>query len=252
MAWPSWISALPGFVEFGAGGSRPLTRWAHEDSGTSRLAAGSAVARGTRRDRNMLCEPTSLPGVLVVTPRVYRDPRGYFMETYHATKYREAGISAVFVQDNLSRSVRGTLRGLHTQRRRAQGKLIRVVEGEIYDVAVDIRRGSPMFLRWVGVYLSGEHVRQCYVPPGFAHGFCVLSDHAVVEYKCTDLYDPTDELGIAWNDPSVGVGWPIADPILSPKDGAAQRLREVLDLLPAYPGCEDEGRIAPSAGGHSA
>jgi dTDP-4-dehydrorhamnose 3,5-epimerase len=192
----------------------------------------------------MLCEPTPLSGVIVVTPKVFRDPRGCFMETYHAAKYREAGIPAVFVQDNLSRSIRGTLRGLHAQRRRPQGKLIRVVEGEIFDVAVDIRRGSSTFLGWVGVHLSGENARQCYVPPGFAHGFCVLSDHAVVEYKCTDFYDPADELGILWSEPSIGVAWPVDDPILSPKDGGAQRLREVLDLLPTVAGPSDEVRPA--------
>ena len=182
----------------------------------------------------MRCEPTALPGVVVVTPRVYRDPRGLFLETYHAQKYRDAGIAATFVQDNLSRSVRGTLRGLHAQRRRPQGKLIRVVEGEIFDVAVDIRRGSPTFARWMGVCLSGENFCQCYVPPGFAHGFCVLSDSAVVEYKCTDFYDPSDELGMIWNDPDIGIAWPMPEPILSARDGSAPRLRDVLDMLPVH------------------
>lgn len=182
----------------------------------------------------MRWEFTALPGVVVVTPRVYRDPRGLFLETYHAQKYRDAGIAAAFVQDNLSRSIQGTLRGLHAQRRRPQGKLIRVVEGEIFDVAVDIRRGSPTFARWVGVCLSGENFRQCYVPPGFAHGFCVLSDSAVVEYKCTDLYDPSDELGVIWNDPEIGVAWPIPEPILSVRDGSAPRLRDSLEMLPVY------------------
>ena len=180
----------------------------------------------------MKCEPTALPEVLVVTPHVYRDARGYFLETYHAGKYRAAGIAASFVQDNLSRSVRGTLRGLHAQQRRPQGKLIRVVEGEIFDVAVDIRRGSPSFGRWVAVHLSAENFRQCYVPPGFAHGFCVLSESAVVEYKCTELYDPADELGVIWSDPDLAIQWPISEPTLSVKDGSAPRLRDVLDLLP--------------------
>jgi dTDP-4-dehydrorhamnose 3,5-epimerase len=175
-----------------------------------------------------------LPEVLVVTPDVYRDSRGYFLETYHAGKYREAGIAAPFVQDNLSRSVRGTLRGLHAQRRRSQGKLVRVVEGEIFDVAVDIRRGSPAFRRWVAVHLSSENFRQCYVPPGFAHGFCVLSDVAVVEYKCTELYDPADELGVIWNDPDLSIQWPIDEPTLSIKDSSAPRLRDVLELLPVH------------------
>lgn len=182
----------------------------------------------------MKCEPTELPEVLVVTPDVYRDARGYFLETYHAGKYREAGIAASFVQDNLSRSVRGTLRGLHAQRRRPQGKLIRVAEGEIFDVAVDIRRGAPSFGRWVSVLLSAENFLQCYVPPGFAHGFCVLSDVAVVEYKCTELYDPSDELGVIWNDPDLAIRWPISTPTLSVKDGSASRLRDVLERLPLH------------------
>jgi len=180
----------------------------------------------------MRFEPTALPDVVVITPDVHRDPRGFFLETYHQGKYRAGGIGVTFVQDNLSRSARGTLRGLHAQRRRPQGKLIRVVEGAIFDVAVDIRRGSPSFAGWVGVRLSGETFRQVYVPPGFAHGFCVLSETAVVEYKCTELYDPADEIGVIWNDPDIGIQWPISDPTLSAKDGAAPRLREVLEALP--------------------
>lgn len=162
--------------------------------------------------------PLALPEVVLVEPDVHRDARGFFLETYHLEKYREGGILGPFVQDNHSRSVRGTLRGLHAQRRRPQGKLVRAVEGEMFDVAVDIRRGSPTFGRWVGVRLSGENFRQLYVPPGFAHGFCVLSDVVNVEYKCTDFYDPADEIGLAWNDPDVGIEWPIADPIVSDKD----------------------------------
>jgi dTDP-4-dehydrorhamnose 3,5-epimerase len=181
----------------------------------------------------MRLESTALPEVLVITPDVHRDPRGYFLETFHQGKYRAGGIEGTFVQDNLSRSVRGTLRGLHAQRRRPQGKLIRVTEGEIFDVAVDIRRGSPSFAAWVGVRLSGETFRQVYVPPGFAHGFCVLSEVAVVEYKCTEFYDPDDEIGVIWNDPDIGVQWPTSDPTLSAKDGAAPRLRDVLEALPA-------------------
>lgn len=180
----------------------------------------------------MKFEPTALPGVIVIAPDVHRDARGFFLETYHARKYGEAGIRATFVQDNLSRSVRGTLRGLHAQRRRPQGKLIRVVEGEIYDVAVDLRRGSPTFARWVAVRLSGENFRQCYVPPGFAHGFCVLSDAAVVEYKCTELYDPADEIAVAWNDRELAIEWPVVEPTLSAKDAAAPSLRDALELLP--------------------
>ncbi len=182
----------------------------------------------------MQFQPTALPEVVIVEPDVYRDPRGFFLETYHARKYSEAGIAATFVQDNLSRSVRGILRGLHAQRRRPQGKLIRVVEGEIFDVAVDIRRGSPTFARWVAVRLSGKNFRQCYVPPGFAHGFCVLSEEVVVEYKVTDFYDPTDEIGLIWNDPDLAIEWPITAPVLSTKDGAAQRLRDLMESLPVY------------------
>lgn len=178
---------------------------------------------------------TAVPGVLVVEPDVHRDDRGFFLETYHREKYRQGGLDAVFVQDNHSRSVARTLRGLHAQLRRPQGKLVRAVRGEIFDVAVDIRRGSPTFGRWVGERLSGENFRQLWVPPGFAHGFCVLSDTAEVEYKCTALYDRDDELSIAWDDPEVGIEWPVAEPILSEKDAAAARLAEVAARLPVYP-----------------
>jgi dTDP-4-dehydrorhamnose 3,5-epimerase len=177
--------------------------------------------------------PTELPEVLIIEPDVYRDARGFFLETFQERKYREGGIAAAFVQDNHSRSMRGTLRGLHAQRTRPQGKLIRVIEGEIFDVAVDIRKGSPTFRRWVGVTLSADDFRQCWVPQGFAHGFCVTSDVAEVEYKCTDLYDPADEIGFLWNDPDVGVRWPVADPILSEKDARAPTLRDLLDRLPS-------------------
>ncbi|PYQ01582.1 MAG: dTDP-4-dehydrorhamnose 3,5-epimerase [Acidobacteria bacterium] len=162
--------------------------------------------------------PLALPEVILVEPDVHRDARGFFLETYHAERYRAGGIPGPFVQDNHSRSVRGTLRGLHAQRRRPQGKLVRAVDGEMFDVAVDIRRVSPSFGRWVGVRLSGENFRQLYVPPGFAHGFCVLSGVVNVEYKCTDFYDPGDEIGLVWNDPEVGIEWPVSDPIISEKD----------------------------------
>jgi dTDP-4-dehydrorhamnose 3,5-epimerase len=175
--------------------------------------------------------PTALPGVLIVEPDVHRDQRGFFLETYHAQKYREGGIDVTFVQDNHSRSVRGTLRGMHAQRRRPQGKLVRVIEGEIFDVAVDIRRASPTFGRWVGVALSAENFRQCYIPPGFAHGFCVTSESAQVEYKCTAPYDPTDEIGFLWSDPAVGIRWPIAYPLLSAKDRTAPSLRDLMEQL---------------------
>ena len=158
---------------------------------------------------------------------MHRDARGFFLETYHQAKYAAFGITAAFVQDNHSRSGRGTLRGLHAQVHRPQGKLIRVVEGEIYDVAVDIRRGSATFGRAVGMTISGEDFRQIWIPPGFAHGFCVLSEVAHVEYKCTETYDAADEISILWNDPDLAIPWPIRDPIVSARDGRAPRLREI-------------------------
>jgi dTDP-4-dehydrorhamnose 3,5-epimerase len=172
--------------------------------------------------------PLALPEVILVEPDVHRDARGFFVETYHLEKYRAGGIAGPFVQDNHSRSVHGTLRGLHAQRRRPQGKLVRAVDGEMFDVAVDIRRGSATFGRWVGVRLSGENFRQLYVPPGFAHGFCVLSEVVDVEYKCTDFYDAADEIGLAWNDPDVGIEWPIRDPIISDKDRNLPALKNLL------------------------
>jgi len=178
--------------------------------------------------------PTELPGVVVIEPDVHRDGRGFFLETYHAERYRDGGIAGPFVQDNHSRSVSGTLRGLHLQLRRPQGKLIRCVEGEVFDVAVDVRRGSPTFGRWVGVNLSAESFTQVYVPEGFAHGFCVLSAYAQFEYKCTDLYDPAGEIGIAWNDPAIGIEWPVTDPILSQRDRNHPTLAELGEKLPVY------------------
>jgi len=172
---------------------------------------------------------TDLPGVLIVEPAVFRDPRGFFLETFHAARYREGGIPYDFVQDNHSKSVRGTLRGLHAQRRRPQGKLVRAAQGEIFDVAVDIRPGSATFGKWVGARLSGESFRQMFIPPGFAHGFCVLSATAEVEYKCTDFYDRADEIGARWD--SVGIEWPIQDPLLSPKDAALPTLLELRKAL---------------------
>jgi dTDP-4-dehydrorhamnose 3,5-epimerase len=162
---------------------------------------------------------------------VHRDARGFFLETYNARKYAAGGITGPFVQDNHSRSARGTLRGLHAQVKRPQGKLVRVVEGEIYDVALDIRRGSPAFGRWIGMRISGEDFRQLWIPPGFAHGFCVLSEVAHVEYKCTELYDAADEIAIQWSDPDLGIAWPIRDPIVSARDSRAPRLREIKDKL---------------------
>jgi dTDP-4-dehydrorhamnose 3,5-epimerase len=181
---------------------------------------------------------TELPGVILIEPDVHRDTRGFLVETFHAVKYEAAGIRGPFAQDNRSRSVRSTLRGLHLQVGRPQGKLIQVIEGEIYDVAVDVRRGSPTFGRWVGVTLSAESFKQCYVPAGFAHGFAVVSETAQVEYKCTDLYDRETELGIAWDDPELGIQWPVDRPILSDRDRDNPRLSAVHDRLPKYPGTE--------------
>ena len=182
----------------------------------------------------MRVEPTALPGVLLVEPTVHRDPRGFFLETYQAEKYARAGVGASFVQDNHSRSEGPILRGLHAQQRRPQGKLVRAVEGTIFDVAVDIRIGSPTFKRWVGYELSADNFRQLWIPEGFAHGFCVVSGPVQVEYKCTALYDREDEMAIAWNDPEIGIRWPIAEPLLSAKDAAAPPLAHLLDRLPIY------------------
>lgn len=161
---------------------------------------------------------TALPGVLIIEPRVFSDERGFFLETYHAKRYAEAGLQATFVQDNHSRSCRGTVRGLHFQQQRPQGKLVRVIEGEIFDVAVDIRTNAPTFGQHVAVMLSADNFLQLYVPPGCAHGFCVTSEVAQVEYKCTELYDADDERGLMWNDPALTIAWPTAEPILSTRD----------------------------------
>lgn len=179
---------------------------------------------------------TELPGVVIIEPRVFRDARGFFMETYHEKKYTEAGIRARFVQDNHSFSTKGILRGLHYQLRQAQGKLIQVVTGEIYDVAVDIRRGSPTFGKWLGVTLSERNKRQIYIPPGLAHGFYVLSETTNVMYKCTDFYNAQDEYGILWSDPALKIDWPLEGaPIISPKDEKHPRLADVLPHhLPEY------------------
>ena len=184
----------------------------------------------------MKVTPTELPEVLLIEPRVFEDQRGFFLETWHAERYAEAGIPGPFVQDNHSRSVRGILRGLHLQVEHAQGKLLRVPSGEIFDVAVDVRVGSPRFGRWMSVILSGENHRQIWIPPGFAHGFCVLSEVADVEYKCTDIYYPPGEVTIAWNDDRIGVEWPVGEPLLSDKDRRGERLEDVMERLPAYEG----------------
>jgi dTDP-4-dehydrorhamnose 3,5-epimerase len=175
---------------------------------------------------------TELEGVLLIEPEVFRDARGFFLESYNRRKYRALGLDVEFVQDNHSRSTRNTIRGLHAQRLHPQGKLVRVIEGSIFDVVVDIRRGSPHYSRWIGMRLSADNFVQCYVPPGYAHGFCVLSEIAQIEYKCTDFYYPDDELHILWNDPEIAVNWPVSHPVLSDKDRTGQRLRDLIDLLP--------------------
>lgn len=174
----------------------------------------------------MKCIETTIPGVLIIEPDVFGDKRGFFMETWKAARYEEIGIKELFVQDNLSFSTRGVLRGLHYQHPHEQGKLVSVVQGEVFDVAVDIRVGSPSFGQWVGVTLSGDNHRQFWVPPGFAHGFCVLSETAYFTYKCTDVYTPSAEGGIAWNDPDIGIEWPLTDVTLSDKDQLYPRLRD--------------------------
>lgn len=174
---------------------------------------------------------TNISGVIVVEPDVHRDARGFFLETYHAEKYRAGGLPLPFVQDNQSCSARNTLRGLHMQLRNPQGKLVRAVDGEIWDVAVDARPGSPTFAKWIGVSLSADNFKQLYIPEGCAHGFCVISKTAQVEYKCTALYDPADETGIAYDDPTLAIAWPIADPILSNRDAHNARLSDVLGRL---------------------
>lgn len=161
---------------------------------------------------------TPMDGVLVLEPRVFKDDRGFFLETYRQDRLAALGITHRFVQANQSRSMRDTLRGLHWQWRRPQAKLVRVVTGTIFDAVVDVRRSSPSFGRWVGVELSAANFRQLYVPVGFAHGFCVISDHADVEYLCSDYYDPGGESGLLWNDPAVGVEWPTHWPLVSEKD----------------------------------
>jgi len=168
-----------------------------------------------------------IKGLLIIEPDVFGDARGFFLESWSRDRYRATGLDADFVQDNFSLSCRGTVRGLHFQNPRPQGKLVSVWQGEVFDVAVDIRRDSPTFGRWCGVNLSSENKRQFYVPPGFAHGFAVLSETALFHYKCTDLYSPRDERGFRWDDPSVGIVWPVANPTLSRRDAQAPLLKEL-------------------------
>jgi dTDP-4-dehydrorhamnose 3,5-epimerase len=168
-----------------------------------------------------------LPGVLLLEPRVFRDGRGFFVETWNRERYAAAGLEVSFVQDNVSSSRRGVLRGLHFQNPTPQGKLVSVLHGAVFDVAVDLRVGSPTFAGWLGVDLSADNLRQLYIPEGFAHGFLVTSDTAVFSYKCTAPYAPEYERSVRWDDPKIGIEWPIDSPILSPKDAAAPRLQQV-------------------------
>ena len=184
----------------------------------------------------MKITPTAIPDVLLIEPDVFGDARGFFQETWHARRFAEHGLDVTFVQDNHSRSNRGVLRGLHFQNPVAQGKLVRVVRGAVFDVAVDIRRGSPTFGRWVGYELSGDNHRQLWVPPGFAHGFCVLEDGTDFLYKCTDYYAPEHEHGVRWDDPAIGIEWPDMEFLLSDKDRTAPLLAELDTALPLYEG----------------
>ena len=171
---------------------------------------------------------TSLPGVLIIEPKIFPDARGFFVETYNKDRYVNNGILPEFVQDNLSFSTRGVLRGLHYQNPHAQGKLVYVLQGEVWDVAVDIRRDSPQFGQWTAVTLSSENKKQFYIPPGFAHGFCVLSPTALFSYKCTDFYHPECDAGVRWDDPDIGIDWPLTglQPELAAKDAQAPNLRD--------------------------
>ena len=178
---------------------------------------------------------TGLPGVMILEPKVYVDARGFFMETWNQTYYADHGLPAVFVQDNLSFSHKGVLRGLHFQSPNAQGKLVNVLQGRVFDVAVDVRVGSPTMGEWVGVTLSSENKRQFYIPEGFAHGFCVMSETALFAYKCTKMYQPQLEYGVSWQDPELGIQWPIEKPLLSEKDWNYPSLRDIeIRLLPHY------------------
>ena len=182
---------------------------------------------------------TSLPGVLLIEPKVFGDSRGFFVETYHQERYTERGIAGPFVQNNLSLSVRGVIRGLHLQNPNQQGKLVQVLRGEIFDVAVDVRVGSPTYGQWTAVTLSSDKRNQVYIPPDFAHGFAVLSDEALISYQCTDYYTPKSALFIRWDDPDIGIDWPFREPSLSTQDEEAVALREIDPAqLPSFAGTQ--------------
>jgi dTDP-4-dehydrorhamnose 3,5-epimerase len=199
----------------------------------SRDAGETPALRCGYHPRRLIVRETTLPGVLLIEPNVFGDERGFFMETYRVDTLRAAGIDEIFVQDNHSRSARGVLRGLHYQEPNGQGKLVRCTRGTLFDVAVDIRRGSPAFGRWFGIELSEANKWMLWVPPGFAHGFCAMEDGSDLVYKCTTIYDRPSERAILWNDPDIGIDWPIASPVLSAKDSAAPRLAEA-SVLPTY------------------
>ena len=182
----------------------------------------------------MKVSETKLPGVVLIEPAVFDDPRGFFYEGWSESRYTDVGIPGPFVQDNVSRSTRGTVRGLHLQHPYGQAKLVHVLVGEVFDVAVDLRVGSPHFGQWAGATLSESNRHQLYIPPGFAHGFGVVSDTALFAYKCTEYYHPETEITVAWNDPDIGVRWPFPDPTLSGKDRAGARLKTLTDRLPPY------------------
>ncbi len=181
----------------------------------------------------MKVTPTALPEVLLIEPKVFSDDRGFFFESFEARRYAESGIDLAFVQDNVSRSIRHTLRGLHFQEPYSQGKLVTVTRGSVVDVAVDVRHRSPNFGKWIAVELNDENHHQLWVPPGFAHGFCVTSDFADFSYKCSAPYVRQAEHGVLWNDPDIGIRWPTEAPLLSQKDAGAPRLKDA-KLLPIY------------------
>lgn len=184
---------------------------------------------------SVVIKETDLPGVLIIESAVHRDPRGFFKELFHSGKYSDAGLEADFVQDNHSHSLRGVLRGFHYQLKYPQGKLITAISGEIFDVAVDVRRGSPHFGEWTCARLTSDNGKQLYIPPGFAHGFQVLSETADVVYKCTRLYHPEDEYGLLWSDKDISVDWPIKEPVLSDKDKSFDELKDIsTEHLPVY------------------
>jgi dTDP-4-dehydrorhamnose 3,5-epimerase len=195
----------------------------------------ASISRAVLETTNLQIAETSLPGVLLIQPRVFGDARGFFMETYRQNVLAEAGIRETFVQDNHSRSSRGVLRGLHYQLRQPQAKLCRVALGEVLDIAVDVRLGSPNFGKWVGVVLSGENHAQLYIPKGFAHGFVVRSETADFLYKCSDYFDAADDRGVLWNDPDIGIDWQTPEPVLSDKDKRYLTLAQIApDQLPRY------------------